>query len=435
MFTLFNAIFMLVFAFALVMTAISLSSFDDDTVQLAIQLGWLSLLGLPGLAVAVRRLHDLGKSGWMVFVALIPIVGGIWLLILMCTDGQTGANRFGPDPKTSPEAFGDKAKLTSVGIALIVASSLVLIHYALLWSFPQVDNNYWFSPLPILSKLRIFLTPVMIFMTAIFLLRSTTREQARPAMWMVLATGCYLLAINVIPAMFGENTYPVNIFYNVVNLASALALVGMAASQLFAPQNRNAVRGWAMVVMVTGGLFLLSWFLSTALNGLGLQTISEFFNLLLALGASAWIVLAWTFFSRRGEFAAATLEDSSVAESLAPDMVPGLAATDVALSGDEALIHLYRPGRMAGAMIGYDVYLDDRIVWRAKNGSKTTVRVAREGTVMLMAKTESRKELPLDVRAGCEYYVRCGMKIGVAVGRPKLELMDNAAGKAEFDRT
>jgi uncharacterized membrane protein YhaH (DUF805 family) len=54
---------------------------------------------LPSLAVTVRRLHDIGKSGLMILIALIPIVGGIWLLVLMCKAGVRGANQYGADPK------------------------------------------------------------------------------------------------------------------------------------------------------------------------------------------------------------------------------------------------------------------------------------------------------------------------------------------------
>ena len=54
---------------------------------------------IPGLAVAVRRLHDVGKSGWMYFVGLIPIIGAIWLLVLFFTDSQVGSNKLGENPK------------------------------------------------------------------------------------------------------------------------------------------------------------------------------------------------------------------------------------------------------------------------------------------------------------------------------------------------
>jgi uncharacterized membrane protein YhaH (DUF805 family) len=54
---------------------------------------------IPGLAVAVRRLHDIGKSGWMILISLIPIVGAIWLLVLLVTDSNPGENEYGPNPK------------------------------------------------------------------------------------------------------------------------------------------------------------------------------------------------------------------------------------------------------------------------------------------------------------------------------------------------
>lgn len=54
---------------------------------------------LPGLAIGVRRLHDIGKSGWWLLIALIPIVGFIVLLVFAVTDSQPGENQYGPNPK------------------------------------------------------------------------------------------------------------------------------------------------------------------------------------------------------------------------------------------------------------------------------------------------------------------------------------------------
>lgn len=54
---------------------------------------------IPGLAVLVRRLHDVDKSGWWFFIALIPIVGAIWLLVLLVTEGTPGTNQYGVNPK------------------------------------------------------------------------------------------------------------------------------------------------------------------------------------------------------------------------------------------------------------------------------------------------------------------------------------------------
>jgi uncharacterized membrane protein YhaH (DUF805 family) len=54
---------------------------------------------IPSLAVFVRRLHDVGKSGWFILISLIPLVGAIWLLVLVLTDSDTGDNEYGPNPK------------------------------------------------------------------------------------------------------------------------------------------------------------------------------------------------------------------------------------------------------------------------------------------------------------------------------------------------
>lgn len=60
---------------------------------------------LPGLAVAVRRLHDVGKSGWFLLIALIPVIGFFWLLFLLIKEGDKGTNAYGPDPKNTIESI------------------------------------------------------------------------------------------------------------------------------------------------------------------------------------------------------------------------------------------------------------------------------------------------------------------------------------------
>lgn len=51
---------------------------------------------LPSTALSIRRLHDVGKSGWMLLVSFIPVIGFIWLLILMATEGNKEENEYGP---------------------------------------------------------------------------------------------------------------------------------------------------------------------------------------------------------------------------------------------------------------------------------------------------------------------------------------------------
>ncbi len=54
---------------------------------------------LPAIALAVRRLHDTGRSGWWILIGLIPLVGPIVLLVFYVQDSQPGANQYGPNPK------------------------------------------------------------------------------------------------------------------------------------------------------------------------------------------------------------------------------------------------------------------------------------------------------------------------------------------------
>ena len=54
---------------------------------------------IPTIAVGIRRLHDIGKSGWMMLVIIIPIAGFIWLIVLYATDSQKGTNDWGECPK------------------------------------------------------------------------------------------------------------------------------------------------------------------------------------------------------------------------------------------------------------------------------------------------------------------------------------------------
>ena len=60
---------------------------------------------IPSLAVTVRRLHDTGRSGWYYFIALVPFVGGLILLVFTIEDSQPGINAYGPNPKETPAAF------------------------------------------------------------------------------------------------------------------------------------------------------------------------------------------------------------------------------------------------------------------------------------------------------------------------------------------
>ena len=95
MFVLFNIIFAIV---AIILDNILGTAMEGVGYGMIYVLYMLAVL-IPSLAVAVRRLHDTGRSGWMILIALIPFVGAIWLLVLLVLEGNAGENKFGPSPK------------------------------------------------------------------------------------------------------------------------------------------------------------------------------------------------------------------------------------------------------------------------------------------------------------------------------------------------
>jgi len=73
---------------------------------------WVALF-LPQLAVAIRRLHDIDRSGWWWLLVFLPIVGPLWLLVWQCSSGTKGDNRFGPNP-LPPRAPGQVAMIEPI---------------------------------------------------------------------------------------------------------------------------------------------------------------------------------------------------------------------------------------------------------------------------------------------------------------------------------
>lgn len=62
---------------------------------------YAAVIIVPSLAVTARRLHDTGRSGWWMLIALIPILGALVLLYFMAIDGDPGDNAYGPNPKAA----------------------------------------------------------------------------------------------------------------------------------------------------------------------------------------------------------------------------------------------------------------------------------------------------------------------------------------------
>ncbi|MDR3327389.1 MAG: DUF805 domain-containing protein [Prevotellaceae bacterium] len=103
MFALFNIL--VVFALFIIATIIGAIAGGSSGAGAGAVIGYILYIiyGLatiiPSLAVVVRRLHDIGKGGGWIFISFVPLIGGIWLLILMFLDSEAGENRFGANPK------------------------------------------------------------------------------------------------------------------------------------------------------------------------------------------------------------------------------------------------------------------------------------------------------------------------------------------------
>ncbi|WP_378186833.1 DUF805 domain-containing protein [Aquimarina sp. W85] len=103
---------------------------------------------IPGLAITVRRLHDVGKSGWMIFISLIPVVGTIWLLVLLVTDSEPKTNEYGENPKmlqegeiisTNTNVRADSTDTILLGVVIWLVVS------ALFWKFIMRFNMDFYS--------------------------------------------------------------------------------------------------------------------------------------------------------------------------------------------------------------------------------------------------------------------------------------------------
>ncbi len=95
MFTLFNCLF----SWPLYILGFLLRDSGIGMIFYGLYFIYLLAVIVPCLALGVRRLHDLGKSGWWWLILFIPIIGGLILFVFWVLDGEPGTNKYGPNPK------------------------------------------------------------------------------------------------------------------------------------------------------------------------------------------------------------------------------------------------------------------------------------------------------------------------------------------------
>ena len=96
-FTLISSVISIILAFVSMSSDLTFMNGQYGILDTVYQLAVL----IPSIAVSVRRLHDTSHSGWWMLLVFVPFVGWIWLIVLMATDSDAGANAHGVNPKAA----------------------------------------------------------------------------------------------------------------------------------------------------------------------------------------------------------------------------------------------------------------------------------------------------------------------------------------------
>tara|TARA_R110002049_G_scaffold131554_7_gene290345 strand:- start:7545 stop:8312 length:768 start_codon:yes stop_codon:yes gene_type:complete len=104
------------------------------------------------------------------------------------------------------------------------------------------------------------------------------------------------------------------------------------------------------------------------------------------------------------------------------------------LDADYAVIYFYRPKIFTGSAIGIKVRMDDKtVIGKVRNGEKFEYKITDYGKHEFWGNTESRKSIIIDIQKGQEYFVRCGINMGITVGIPEMYLVENELGISEYE--
>ena len=201
MFVLFNLLFAMAWVFvAGLLTGLLGSSFNHESRLLfmyKLMAIYYAVTAVPAMAVGVRRLHDTGRSGWWMLVSLIPFVGGIWLIVLMCLDGSAGDNCYGSRPDGT---MGNVPKhdLRQKALMWLTAFAVFGIHLCLL-NLVDVFSNRWYTDTDqlnmLLTLLGNFLVSVSFIIMGIAFLQK--RDYSRTVGGWIIAAYVLLLILEI----------------------------------------------------------------------------------------------------------------------------------------------------------------------------------------------------------------------------------------------
>ncbi|MDX1463508.1 MAG: DUF2846 domain-containing protein [Marinirhabdus sp.] len=101
---------------------------------------------------------------------------------------------------------------------------------------------------------------------------------------------------------------------------------------------------------------------------------------------------------------------------------------------DYAMVYFYRPENFQGSLMGFKIRMNnDSIIGRVRNGEKFAFKVTEPGVHRFWAAIENTEEVKVRIEAGKEYFFRCGVGFGVAVGRPQITQVDTYTGIREYE--
>lgn len=193
MFVLFNLLLAMAWAFvAGLLTGLFGGSFDQESrliFMYKLIAIYYAVTTVPAMAVGVRRLHDTGRSGWWMLVSLIPFVGGIWLIVLMCLDGSAGDGTTGNVPKYD---------LRQKALMWLTAFAVFSIYMCLL-NLVDVFSNRWYTGTDqlnmLLTLLGNFLVSVSFIIMGIAFLQK--RDYSRTVGGWIIAAYVLLLILEI----------------------------------------------------------------------------------------------------------------------------------------------------------------------------------------------------------------------------------------------
>jgi uncharacterized membrane protein YhaH (DUF805 family) len=215
------------------------------------------------------------------------------------------------------------------------------------------------------------------------------------------------------------------VFHNLYVLAMLLPSFAVMVRRL----HDTGRSGWWTLLTIVPALIILPLAITRLINGHGNESLIIVLGLTLT-ASSIWLLVLTLLEGQHG-----SNQYGSDPRNMSPSGGDGRLQEPeyYPLGHNYALLHVYRRSAVMGFGISYNLHLDDEVIFRVKNGSKTTVKVTGEGPHVLWGKTERKVRFPVNIQFGREYYIRCGLKIGILAGVPKIEIVDSQTGKSEYD--